>query len=368
MGNHLSCFTGGWRKTKKGFRLKAKSRKRAELQEGILQQQAIALLLHQQPKAQSQKYNRASSQRYPSATLKQGLPRSSSARPRSLTDPVVQPQQLMNESEDATLSENLETKTFVLIHGGGFGAWSWYKSIALLESSGFVTKALDLTGSGIDSTNTNKITSLEHYAQPLIEFLGKLPDNEKVILVGHSFGGACISYAMERYPKKIAKAIFIAGTMVKNEQRAYDVFASEVATSNDLIQNAQIFIYANGNTCPPTALEFDKSQMKELFFNQTSPKDVALAMVSFRPVPFAPVMEKLFLTEENYGSVRRFFIQTMDDQALTSPMQERIVEINPPEKVLKLKGSDHCPFFSKPQSLHKFFVEIAHLEATQGQK
>ena len=30
----------------------------------------------------------------------------------------------------------------------------------------------------------------------------------QVILVGHDFGGACLSYAMELFPFKIAKAIF----------------------------------------------------------------------------------------------------------------------------------------------------------------
>ena len=49
--------------------------------------------------------------------------------------------------------DNLETKHFVLIHGGGFGAWCWYKSIALLEEAGFVATALDLTGSGIVHTD-----------------------------------------------------------------------------------------------------------------------------------------------------------------------------------------------------------------------
>ena len=69
---------------------------------------------------------------------------------------------------------------FVLVHGGGFGAWCWYKSIALLEEAGFMTTALDLSGSGIDSTNPNEISSLEQYSKPLCEFLEKLPEGEKV--------------------------------------------------------------------------------------------------------------------------------------------------------------------------------------------
>lgn len=82
------------------------------------------------------------------------------------------------------LQENsdLESKKFVLIHGGGFGAWCWYKSIALLEEAGFVADALDLSGSGIDRTSPNEITSLEQYAEPLFIYLEKLADHEKVCL------------------------------------------------------------------------------------------------------------------------------------------------------------------------------------------
>lgn len=90
-------------------------------------------------------------------------------------------------------------------------------------------------------------------------------------------------------------------------------------------------------------------------------QDVALAMVSMRPIPLGPVMEKLSLTPEHYGIGRRFFIQTLDDRALSPDVQEKLVRENPPEGVFKIKGSDHCPFFSKPQSLHKILVEIAQI-------
>lgn len=90
-------------------------------------------------------------------------------------------------------------------------------------------------------------------------------------------------------------------------------------------------------------------------------QDVALAMVSMRPMPLGPIMEKLSLSPENYGTGHRFFIQTLDDHALSPDVQEKLVRENPPEGVFKIKGSDHCPFFSKPQSLHKFLVEIAQI-------
>lgn len=78
--------------------------------------------------------------------------------------------------------EDLETSHFVLVHGGGFGAWCWYKTIALLEEAGYKVTAIDLTGSGVHSFDTNSITSLPQYVKPLTNFLEGLRDREKVLV------------------------------------------------------------------------------------------------------------------------------------------------------------------------------------------
>lgn len=72
-------------------------------------------------------------------------------------------------------------------------------------------------------------------------------------------------------------------------------------------------------------------------------------------------MEKLSLTTENYGTVRRYFIQTLDDRILSLDVQERLVRENAPHGMYKIKGSDHCPFFSKPQTLNKILIEIVQI-------
>lgn len=257
--------------------------------------------------------------------------------------------------------ENIKYKKVVLIHGEGFGAWCWYKTISQLEEAGLFPTALDLTGSGIDLTDTNSVTTLEDYSRPLINYLENIPRDEKVILVSHSSGGACISYALEHFPEKISKAVFLCATMVSDGQRPFDVFAEELGSAELFMKESKFLIYGNGRDKPPTGFMFEKQQMKGLYFNQSPGKDVALAMVSMRPIPLGPIMEKLSLTPENYGKGRRFYIQTLEDHALSPDVQEKLVRENPPEGVFKIKGSDHCPFFSKPQSLHKILLEIAQI-------
>jgi hypothetical protein len=58
-------------------------------------------------------------------------------------------------------TKDLETNVIVLVRGGRFGAWCWYKTMSLLEDSGFKVNAIDLTGSGIHCSDTNKIEYAE---------------------------------------------------------------------------------------------------------------------------------------------------------------------------------------------------------------
>ncbi|CAH1443590.1 unnamed protein product [Lactuca virosa] len=344
-------------------RVRSSSVKKEKFDDALLHEQAIAAaLLFQQHQQQNGAFDRSISLRHPSgganSKCHQGIPRSSSTRRRSLADPMLPLQQLINQEVN---HEELETSHIVLVHGGGFGAWCWYKTMALLQECKFKVTTIDSSGCGIDLFDANDIKSLSQYVKPLTDFLEKLEDGEKVILAGHDFGGACISYAMELFPNKVAKAIFIAASMLKTGQSTLDMFSHKENT-NDLMRQAQKFLYANGNNQPPTAIDLDKSLLKDLLFNQSTTKDVALASVSMRPIPFAPVLEKLSLSDSNYGSVRRFYIQTLEDNAIPISLQQIMINESPPEKVFRLKGSDHCPFFSKPQALHKLLVEIAKIK------
>ena len=102
---------------------------------------------------------------------------------------------------------------FVLVHGAGHGAWSWYRVLTLLKSAGHKVTALDLAASGIHPKQAHELRSLSDYLEPLMEFMASLPAGERVILVGHSFGGVCNSVAMEKFPEKVSVAVYATALM-----------------------------------------------------------------------------------------------------------------------------------------------------------
>lgn len=104
-------------------------------------------------------------------------------------------------------------KHFVLVHAACHGAWTWYKLKPLLEAAGHRVTALDLTASGINMKPIQEVHTLRQYTQPLLDFLASLPDNEQVILVGHSLGGLNLALASDNFPHKVSVNVFVTAFM-----------------------------------------------------------------------------------------------------------------------------------------------------------
>lgn len=102
---------------------------------------------------------------------------------------------------------------FILVHGAGGGAWCWYKVATLLKSAGHRVTALDLGSESMELAGPDVILTLRDFVRPLMELMTSLPKDEKVILVGHSYGGFCISLAMESFPEKVEVAVYVAAFM-----------------------------------------------------------------------------------------------------------------------------------------------------------
>uniref|UniRef100_A0A7N1A6Y2 AB hydrolase-1 domain-containing protein n=1 Tax=Kalanchoe fedtschenkoi TaxID=63787 RepID=A0A7N1A6Y2_KALFE len=143
---------------------------------------------------------------------------------------------------------------FVLIHGVGGGAWCWYKIHTMLESAGHQVTSLDLKGGGISSTDPNTVYTFEDYNQPFIDLLRSLPDQQQVIIVGHSAGGLSLTYAIHKFGcSKIKMAIYVAANMLRNGFCTPEDFkdgAPDWSEYGDVTE----YIYALGPDQPPTGV------------------------------------------------------------------------------------------------------------------
>ncbi|KAE8699981.1 putative Methyl esterase 10 [Hibiscus syriacus] len=250
---------------------------------------------------------------------------------------------------------------FVLIHGMCNGAWCWYKVVSLLKSAGHRATPLDLGASGINPKQITELDSVWDYAQPLMEFMASLPQHEKVILVGHSYGGVIISLAMESFPTKVSAAVYLTALM----PNLHSPIATAVAeffkrATGEPKMDSELW-FDDGPENPPTrALPGPKYIAANVY--QLSPKeDIELAATLLRQGKFFMkdlCMESL-LTKEKFGSIDAVYIVCKDDLPMKESLQKWYIENSTAVDVKFIDGADHMPMFSKPQEVCKCLQQVA---------
>ncbi|XP_024529639.1 putative methylesterase 13, chloroplastic isoform X2 [Selaginella moellendorffii] len=235
---------------------------------------------------------------------------------------------------------------FVLVHGAGHGAWCWYKVTNLLHKAGHKVDAIDLLSAGISSFDPTRVGTLVRYTSPLVDFLEQLPHNSTVVLVGHSLGGASLTYALEKFPEKIVAAIYVAGLMLPSGPAG-------TALNNQL--QGRLPVPGPAGTVP-LAIPFQLDLVQNLLYNLSPPENVELAKSLLKPVPVLdPAVN---FTQARYGSVPRYFIKTDHDNVVLPQDQDLLIRTTPPIGVFRI-SSDHTPFFSNPSGLASLLDRIA---------
>jgi pimeloyl-ACP methyl ester carboxylesterase len=262
-------------------------------------------------------------------------------------------------------TNSVQGKEIVLIHGGAHGAWCWFEVVALLQKAGFTCTTLDMASAGTrDKISADTISTIEENTQPLLDYLANNVTGQ-VVLVGHSIGGISISFAMERYPRKISHAIFLTAAMPANNQSllasAPPSLIPRITAEQGLIVN-----FANGPDALPTSVSLNLTVAPAIFYNESPEVDIILALTLLDNQPYCTLSEVLFLTEANYGSVRRFYLQTDLDNVWGPGGEQYILNNNPPEKVFFINGSDHSAFFSKPRETAAYIAQIASCDDVRG--
>ncbi|XP_022744217.1 methylesterase 17-like [Durio zibethinus] len=253
------------------------------------------------------------------------------------------------------MSDTSKKLHFVLVHGFGHGAWCWYKIRSLLEASDYKVTCLDLKGSGIDPSDANTIFTFQDYNKPLIDLLFNLPENEKVILVGHSAGGLSLTYAIHRFAKKIRMAIYVAANMLKHgfvTPQDYKDADPDLSMYGDV----NTMTYGLGADQPPTSMIMKEEFQRKILYDLSSKDDSTLAAMLLRPGPLRPFTDVHFTEGPDADSVPRVFIKTMHDRVIKQEQQDAMIRRWPPSQVFDLE-SEHSPFFSTPADLFGFLLK-----------
>ncbi|CAA2978084.1 methylesterase 10 [Olea europaea subsp. europaea] len=260
------------------------------------------------------------------------------------------------------MEKKSEKKHFVLVHGFCHGAWCWYKLVNMLKSNGdHQVSTVDLGSCGIHPKRLDEISSISEYVQPLMDFMVSLPDDERVVLVGHSYGGIPISLAMERFPEKISVAVFITAYMPNCQDPPATLIQEYFKRcSIQSLMDSKFTLDQRRENLPISAI-FGPDYMTAKVYKGCQIEDLELAKMLIRPnkLFIDELSEKSLLTQGKYGAVRRVYIKCEGDEVLEADFQSCINERSPPNEVISIEGAGHMVMLSKTHDLCLCLKKIA---------
>src|SRR5258708_12481123 len=91
--------------------------------------------------------------------------------------------------------------TFAVVHGAWHGAWCWDRLIPELTAAGHRVVADDLPCEDVSA-------GCQEYAEVVLQRLADKPDDDEVVLVGHSAGG--LTVPLVAAPTPVARTVFVS--------------------------------------------------------------------------------------------------------------------------------------------------------------
>ncbi|KAK3162947.1 hypothetical protein QOZ80_1BG0095710 [Eleusine coracana subsp. coracana] len=257
-------------------------------------------------------------------------------------------------------------KHFVLVHGVCHGAWCWYKVAAILESAGHRVTALDMAACGASPLRAEEVRSFDEYSRPLLDAVATAPPGEKVVLVGHSFGGHNLALAMERHPEKVAVAVFVSAA-VPFVGRPMSLFLEQHLKEHstpDSFPGSKFEIVERESEDPVETFLVGSECMSQMMYQHSPPEDLKLATMLVRPSQLflkdGTMTDESVLTEGGYGAVSRVLVVTEEDKTWPAEDQRRVAaSCGAGVEVRAIEGADHMPMFSKPAEFAQLLMDVA---------
>jgi pimeloyl-ACP methyl ester carboxylesterase len=223
--------------------------------------------------------------------------------------------------------------TYILVHGGWAGAWSWRDVGKDLTRREIPWTALDLPSS---THGAHANTYLSDDAREVIE-VAKL--DGPVVLVGHSYGGAVVAEAADQIPN-LERVVYVAALVPALGQSATEAKSEvDVMTRlDDAIERHGDFLVLNHVLAHVALYQDCKEKVAAWAVSQLTPQTVA----SFRSPR----------SSFDVDVPSRYILCTNDnalDPTLQKVMSQRCAEVVTLE-------SDHSPFLSRPGVLTDLLV------------
>ncbi len=235
--------------------------------------------------------------------------------------------------------------TYVLVHGAWAdeSAWGFVRN-ELAKKANVVV--VNLPAHGIDLTPANTVT-LNDYVKNVTTVINQ--QRGKVILVGHSMAGIVVSQVAENIPNKIEKLVYVAAYLPQNGE---DLLSLSKKDTQSKVGNALEF------NADYSAAKIKKDVIVPAVCADC-PAFMQEVLVKYhKEEPSKPLESKVTLTKAKFGSVKKYYIHTTQDQAVGYDLQKMMVKNNGTIKKTYEIATSHLPFVVQPQQFLEILTQL----------
>lgn len=232
-------------------------------------------------------------------------------------------------------------RSFVLVHGAWHGGWCWTRVASRLHAAGYRVFAPSLTGLGDRVHLADPSITLDTHIADIANLIDA-EELDRVILVGHSYGGTVITGVADRVGARLAQLVYLDAIVLKNGE-SWSNYESQAGNA----QRADIAAKNNGTWPKPNAGAFGIADAN----------DIAWVNRRTTPQPHGPYEGKVRIGDA-YVKLPKTFIDCTKPALASIEPYRKFVKGNPAWKVIDLPTS-HDAMVTAPGRLADILVGLA---------
>lgn len=231
--------------------------------------------------------------------------------------------------------------TFVLVHGAFQTSAAWSDVATGLQAAGHTVVVVNLPGRDGDGRVMAEVTMADH-AAAVITGMDGVPG--KVTLVGHSFGGMVISAVGEAVPNRVDELVYVAAYLPAVGAPGQSMQDLSMMDHHGAWQADSFVVAADYSTA-----SVNPRDRVALFANDAgdAAQGIADTMVD-EPLP--PIATPVALTDAAFGSLRKAYIVTLQDQAVSTAFQLTMLGRGHVDEAIPI-NTGHVPQLVAPDAL-----------------
>jgi len=225
-------------------------------------------------------------------------------------------------------------KTFVLIGGAFFGAWTWRRVTDRLEQQGHKVYPLTLTGLGDRSHLMSKDINLDTHIADIVNLV-EWEDLKDICLVAHSWSGFPASGALERIGDRVSSFVMVDALKPDDGQKVIDLFP-----------NLKL---------PEGAISIPSPRQSTL----PDPKDAAWMVSKMTPQPIGPWLQPIKLTGAREKVAKKTYIRLPKYQGAALDKAYAECKADKSWTTLENTTTQHAAMVDNPEWLTGVLVQAA---------